>query len=155
MSDTHVKYLLMGGGLASSSAAEAIRALDVRGELMMVGQEINRPYHRPPLSKEYLRRQAGRETVFTKPGEWFAQNRIQLRTGRRVSHLDAMRKSVTLDSGQEISFDQLLIATGAMARHLTIPGAEMPNVFYLRTLEDVDRLHHAIDQAKRVKGSAH
>src|SRR5438128_1701718 len=118
MSDLHVKYLLIGAGLASSSAAEAIRGIDTRGELMMVGQEINRPYHRPPLSKEYLRRQAGRETVFTKPAEWFAKNQVQLRTGRRISHLDATRKSVTLDSGQDVTFDKLLIATGASPRHL-------------------------------------
>jgi 3-phenylpropionate/trans-cinnamate dioxygenase ferredoxin reductase subunit len=155
MSDIHVKYLLAGAGLASSSAAQAIRAIDKQGELMMIGQEINRPYHRPPLSKDYLRRQKKRDEVFTQSAEWFTSNHVQLRTGRQVAHLDAARKSITLDNGEGISFDRLLIATGASPRHLTIPGADLPNVFYLRTLEDAERIHHAIDQVRRLKDPPH
>ncbi|HEX8520960.1 MAG TPA: FAD-dependent oxidoreductase, partial [Tepidisphaeraceae bacterium] len=67
MSNPHVKYLLIGGGLASISAAEAIRDRDPQGELLMIGQEINRPYHRPPLSKEYLRREQSHDQLFTHP----------------------------------------------------------------------------------------
>ncbi len=148
MPNLHVKYILIGGGLAASSAAKAIRAIDPVGELMMLGQEVNRPYHRPPLSKEYLRREKPREEVFVVESAWFAENHVQLRTGSRATHLDTARETITLGSGEEISFDKLLLATGASAKHLDVPGGELANVFYLRTLEDSDRLHHAVEKAK-------
>jgi 3-phenylpropionate/trans-cinnamate dioxygenase ferredoxin reductase subunit len=154
MSIPHVKYLLIGGGLASSSAAEAIRQVDEAGSVLLIGQEISGPYHRPPLSKEYLRRQKPRAELFVSPPNWFEQQHITLRTGRRCAHLDVARMSATLDSGEEISFDQALLATGGSPARLEIPGADMPNVFYLRTLQDAERLQMAIDKAK-AEGRAH
>jgi NAD(P)H-nitrite reductase large subunit len=148
MSTLHVKYLLVGGGLAASSAAEAIRALDRGGALLLVGQEVNRPYHRPPLSKEFLRRDKERAELWVKPLGWYEENDVVLRTGHRVAHLDCERRAVTLSSGEEISFDRLLLATGAAPRPMKIPGADLPNIFYLRTIEDAERIQHAIDQAK-------
>jgi NADPH-dependent 2,4-dienoyl-CoA reductase/sulfur reductase-like enzyme len=149
--NAHVKYLLIGGGLASISAAEAIRQRDRQGELLIIGQEINRPYHRPPLSKEYLRRQKGHEELFTHPVSWYREQAIELRTGRRGARLDTARRAVTLDDAEEITFDLLLLATGASPKHLDIPGADLPNLFYLRTLEDAERLHHAMDQLERLR----
>src|SRR5690348_5812404 len=149
MNNLHVKYLLVGGGLASSSAVEAIREVDREGSLLLVGQEVNRPYHRPPLSKEFLRRQKDRRELFTHDPQWFEKNHVELRTGRRVSHLDAGRMIAILDSGEEISFDSLLLATGATPAPLKVPGSYLPNLFYLRTVDDCDLLHHAIDKALR------
>jgi NADPH-dependent 2,4-dienoyl-CoA reductase/sulfur reductase-like enzyme len=147
MSVQHVKYLLIGGGIASSAAARAIRALDSRGDLLMVGLEKSRPYNRPPLSKDYLRRQTERQALFDLPAEWFSDNHVMLRTGLRASQLDVGRRIVTLESGEGVSFDKLLLATGAAPVHLTIPGGDFPNVHYLRTLDDADRLHHAVEKA--------
>src|SRR5215468_4170949 len=112
MSSIHVKHLLIGGGLASSSAAVAIRKVDPRGEILIVGGEKVRPYNRPPLSKDFLRKQTLKSELFTLPPNWFSDNRVQLRTGTRASHLDTNRRVVTLESGQEVSFDNLLLATG-------------------------------------------
>lgn len=154
MSTQHVKYLLIGGGLASSSAAQAIRERDAKGSLMIVGQEINRPYHRPPLSKDYLRRESNRDALGTVEANWFVEHDVILRTGTRAARLDAGRNTVTLDNAEEIVFDRLLIATGAAPAPLTIPGAQLPNVYYVRTIEDIDRLHHAIDKAKK-EGQPH
>jgi 3-phenylpropionate/trans-cinnamate dioxygenase ferredoxin reductase subunit len=154
MNSSHVKYLLIGGGLASSTAAGAIRRLDPQGELMVVGQEQIRPYHRPPLSKAYLRQRMDRQELFVQPAGWFSDQRIQLRTGLRASHLDATRGAVSLANGERISYDKLLIATGMSPAHLTIPGADLPNIYYMRTLEDADRLHHALEKAKR-EGRVH
>ena len=148
MDNLHVKYLLVGGGLASSSAAEAIRATDNEGTILLIAQEVNRPYHRPPLSKEYLRRQKARSDLFAHDPGWFERNHVELRTGRRVSHLDVDRKAAIVDNGEDISFDHLLIATGAGPALLQVPGANLPNLFYLRTIDDCDVLHHAIDKAK-------
>jgi 3-phenylpropionate/trans-cinnamate dioxygenase ferredoxin reductase subunit len=154
MHNLHVKYLLVGGGLASSCAAEAIREADREGSILLINAEVNRPYHRPPLSKEYLRRQKPRAELFAHEPQWFEKNHVALQTGRRVSHLDVPRMTAVLDNGQEISFDRLLLATGATPVPLTIPGALLPNLFYLRTIDDCDVLHHAIDKAK-AEGRSH
>lgn len=147
MSNYHVKYLLVGGGVASSAAAEAIRAIDPEGAIVLVSQEIVRPYHRPPLSKAFLRHEKSREELFTHEGEWFHRHHIELRTGHRAAHLDVMRSAVTLDNGEVIAYDNLLLASGMAPRLLDVPGAEMPNLFYVRSLEDIYRLHKAIEKA--------
>jgi 3-phenylpropionate/trans-cinnamate dioxygenase ferredoxin reductase subunit len=154
MTKHHVKYLLVGGGVASSAAAQAIRERDREGEVLLITQESTRPYHRPPLSKEGLRNRQPRAAFFAQPPGWFEAHGVELRTGRRASHLDTSRQAVTLDDGNEISFDHLLLATGALPRHLTIPGYELPSLHYLRTFDDLERLQHAIDQAK-AEGRAH
>lgn len=148
MSTPHVKYLLVGGGVAASSAADAIRRIDRAGSIMLVGQEITRPYHRPPLSKQFLRHEVSRDALFTAPAESYAERQIELITGQRVSAIDAARRMVSLDSGKEICFDRLLLAIGATPIPLDLPGAALPNVFYLRSLEDADRLHASIEKAK-------
>jgi 3-phenylpropionate/trans-cinnamate dioxygenase ferredoxin reductase subunit len=148
MSHLHVKYLLAGGGIASSSAAVAIRKMDPVSPLLIIGQEANRPYQRAPLSKGYLRKTTSHSDLFTLPDGWFSANNVELRTGRRVAHLDTARCAVTLDNGKEISYDHLLLATGASATRLDVPGAQLPSLYYIRTLDDVERLIHAIDQAK-------
>lgn len=148
MSNLHVKYLLVGGGVASAAAAEAIRGIDVDGSILLVTQEINRPYHRPPLSKEYLRREKPRTELFVHPADWFERHHIELRTARNVTRVEPARESATLDNGEEISFDKLLLATGASPKVLQVPGAELPNTFYLRTMEDANRLHKAVEKAR-------
>ena len=149
MNRLHVKYVLVGGGLASSAAAQAIRPLDPEGSILLIAQEVNRPYHRPPLSKDYLLGLKTRSDLYAVDDLWFASNHVELRTGRHASRLDANRSSVTLDTGEEISFDRLLIATGGSPRPLRIPGAELPNLLYLRTIEDADRLRHAMEKSLR------
>jgi 3-phenylpropionate/trans-cinnamate dioxygenase ferredoxin reductase subunit len=148
MSQTHVKYLLIGGGVASHAAAAAIRQRDPVGAVMLVGQEISRPYHRAPLSKGFLRRELTRSALFTCGPEWYAQNFIQLHTGCRAAHLDTGRAVVAMDNGDSVSYDRLLLATGSVPRPLGLPGDTLPNVFYLRTIEDVEQIHKAIDKAK-------
>ncbi len=148
MNHGHVTYLLIGGGIASSAAAVAIRQRDPVSPVLMIGQEINRPYHRPPLSKDYLLRRTRHEALFTLGEQWMAQNHVELRTGRRVEHLDVARHTAILDNGQEISCDRMLLAIGAGPKRLNIPGSDLPNLFYVRSLDDVERLIHAIDKAK-------
>src|SRR5881394_3532709 len=117
MSAPHFKYILVGGGIASSSAAQAIRAIDTEGNVLLLGQEVNRPYHRGRQKQK---------DIFTLPDEWFIQHNVELRSGRRVSLLDTARRMVALDNGEEIAFDKLLIATGASPNRLKIPGADLP-----------------------------
>src|SRR4051794_37850382 len=99
MSAPHVQYLLLGAGPASASAAAAIRALDARAELMLIGQDRIGPYQRPPLSKLYLRQRWARHDLFIHPPTWYAEHHVQLRTGSRASHIDTARRIVILESG--------------------------------------------------------
>src|SRR5947209_18315355 len=123
----HVKYLLVGGGLASSSAAEAIRRVDRDGSIVLVGLEHTRPYNRPPLSKEFLRGAQSRDELFTVPIGWFSDANVELHTGLRAVQLDVARKTVALANGDVIAYDRLLLATGGSPKHLTIPGSHLPN----------------------------
>jgi NADPH-dependent 2,4-dienoyl-CoA reductase/sulfur reductase-like enzyme len=143
MSDGHVQYLIIGAGTAGDAAAESIREIDSAGSMMLVGQEINRPYHRHQLAGDYLLGTLDHESLFMHAPGWYAQQHIELRTGRIASHLDTSRQVVTLDDASEISFDSLLIATGATPRRLVTPGSELPNVYYLHSIADAERLRHA------------
>lgn len=148
MKRQHVHYLLLGGGVSAGEAAVAIRKLDRKNSAMMVTSESVRPYRRHQLSREYLRREIGREAMMTLPADWFSSQNVTLRTGRRASQIDVERHLVNLDNDEQILFDRLLIATGTVAKHLTIPGANLPGVHYLRTLDDADRLLNTIESAK-------
>jgi 3-phenylpropionate/trans-cinnamate dioxygenase ferredoxin reductase component len=147
MGDLHVKYLLIGGGLASFAAAAAIRQIDKQGPLLLIGQEINRPYRRGALSKTFLRRKEARSALFTCEPDWFVNHGVQLRTGLRAAHVDSGRSIVTLGDGETISYDRLLLATGCAPRPLNIPGERLPNVFTPRTVEDYEQLLTAAHKA--------
>ncbi len=147
MANAHVKYLLIGGGVASSAAALAIRELDAGGAMLLVGQEVNRPYDRRALSGDYLLGRKARAELFTLSDSWLSDHHVELRTRRRAAHLDPARRVAMLDSGEDVTFDKVLLATGATPNLLRVPGADLPNVYYLRTLEQADRLHHGIDKA--------
>lgn len=149
MSARHETYVIVGGGIAGSAAAQAIRLRDPRGSILLIGLEVNRPYNRPPLSSQYLLRKTTRGELSTLPLGWYADNAVQLATGKRVGRIDPARRMVILDAGDEILFDHLLIATGATPKRLHVPGAEMPGIYELRTIEDADRLLNAIDAARR------
>ncbi len=150
----HAKYLLIGGGIASSAAAQAIRERDHQASIVLIAQEPIRPYHRPPLSKDYLLGERKRPSLFTESPDWYDHHQVELYTGRRAVQLDVSRQAVLLDNGHDISFEKLLIATGGTARPLDIPGTDLPNVYMLRTVDDADRLRHAIDKA-RAEGHRH
>jgi 3-phenylpropionate/trans-cinnamate dioxygenase ferredoxin reductase subunit len=148
MSHSHFKYVLVGGGVGAESAVTAIRRVDAVSPVLMVGRESSRPYDRRGLSKSLIARDRPGAGEFLKPSCWFADHGVELRTGRRVSHLETGRQSVVLDNGQDVGYDFLLLATGASPARLDVPGASLPNLFYLRTLADSDRLGHAVDVCK-------
>lgn len=145
MERLHVKYLLIGGGIASSAAAESIRSLDKTESILLVAQEISRTYDRSPLSKGYLRRTTEKRELAAKQLGWYAEHGIQLRTGRRVAHIDVPRSCALIDNGDEVFFDSMMLATGAVPKPIGLTGGGLPNTFYLKTIADADRLHHAIE----------
>ncbi len=131
-----VKYLLLGGGLAASQAAKQIREADTSGPIILVGEEPYIAYDRPPLSKEFLRGEKPREQLFFDPESFYRDRGIELLLGVAARELDAATKTVRLASGDALSFEKALIATGGRPVQLKIPGADLPGVHYLRTLED-------------------
>ncbi len=137
--------IVVGASLAGATAAEALRTEGFDGRLLLIGTESARPYARPPLSKEYLRGEAGRDKVYVHDESFYAEHDIDLRLATTVTGLDAADRSLTLDDGSQLSFDRLLLATGAEPRRLAIPGSELDGIHYLRSVEDSDALRERLD----------
>jgi NADPH-dependent 2,4-dienoyl-CoA reductase/sulfur reductase-like enzyme len=136
-------FVIVGGGLAGAKAAETLRDEGFDGAIVLFGAEAERPYERPPLSKGYLNGDAERESVFVHPEQWYAEHDVDLRTGVTVDAVDPAGHTVAF-GGQTHGYDKLLLATGASARRIDIPGADLDGVFYLRTLGDSERLRSAL-----------
>jgi 3-phenylpropionate/trans-cinnamate dioxygenase ferredoxin reductase subunit len=144
-------FVIVGAALAGAKAAETLREEGFDGRIVLVGAERVRPYERPPLSKEYLRGEAGREKVWVHEDEGFyEQHDIELWTGRTATSLEAAAHELTLDGGETLRYDALLLATGAEPRRLPIQGADLDGVMYLRTVEDSDALRERIDRGGRM-----
>ena len=138
-------HVIIGASLAGAKAAETLREEGFDGRVVLVGAEEERPYERPPLSKDYLRGEAGREKVYVHAEGFYAEQDIELRLGRTAVSLDTANAQLKLDDGEELSYDRLLLATGAEPRRLELPGAELDGVFYLRSVQDSDALRERID----------
>jgi 3-phenylpropionate/trans-cinnamate dioxygenase ferredoxin reductase component len=143
-------FVIAGAGLAGAKAADTLRAEGFDGRVVLVGAEFERPYERPPLSKDYLRGEADRDAAYVHPPGFYDEQEIELRTGCHVTSLDPGRRRLGLDDGEQLGFDALLLATGAEPRRLRIPGAELDGVRYLRTLADSDALRERLATAGQV-----
>ncbi|HYX96767.1 MAG TPA: FAD-dependent oxidoreductase [Geodermatophilus sp.] len=133
-------FVVVGAGLAGVKAAETLREEGFDGPVVLVGAEPEPPYERPPLSKQYLLGRADRDSAFVHDAGWYAEHDVELRTGVRATRLDPAAHRLTLDTGEELGYARLLLATGASPRRLPVPGADLDGVRYLRTLADADRL---------------
>jgi NADPH-dependent 2,4-dienoyl-CoA reductase/sulfur reductase-like enzyme len=133
-------YVIVGAGLAGASAAKTLRQEGFTGPIRLIGAEAHRAYDRPPLSKDYLSGAADRDSVFVYPEDWYAEHDVELLLGTPVTRIDAARRLILTDAGKELAYSKLLLATGSSARRLSIPGADLPGVHYLRTLEDSETL---------------
>jgi 3-phenylpropionate/trans-cinnamate dioxygenase ferredoxin reductase component len=145
-----VKYLLIGGGLASLRAAQQIRSLDAQGSILIACEEPLPPYDRPPLSKGYLQGERAGDQLLLESTEKLAGDRIDYALSRVVGRLEPATKVATLADGEQIRFEKALIATGGRPIHLALPGAELGGIHYLRTAADAD----AIDADAREGGKA-
>src|SRR5215472_15779916 len=107
-----IDYLIIGGGVAGAAAAEAIRERGAGGRVVIITNDNERPYHRPPLSKEYLRGDQERREVFYQPVEWWNEHGVELVTNTIVIRLNPQAHTVTLDDGRTLGYRKLLLATG-------------------------------------------
>ncbi len=145
--------VIAGGGLAAAKAAQTLRDEEFDGEIVLLGAEPERPYERPPLSKGYLLGKDSRSSVYVHAAEWYAEHDVNLRQGVTVTAIDRGTATVAISGPAgdgEVSYDKLLLATGASPRRLTFPGSDADEVLYLRTVEDSDRLRSAFGRGTRV-----
>jgi 3-phenylpropionate/trans-cinnamate dioxygenase ferredoxin reductase subunit len=141
--------VVVGAGLAGAKAAEGARAAGYGGRVVLVGDEPALPYELPPLSKAVLRGDAGPASARVHGGGFYAEHGIELVAGRAV-RLDPASRQVELASGATLPFDAVVLAPGARARRLPVPGAELAGVHHLRTMDDALALRDAIRRAGRV-----
>ncbi|MDP9842462.1 3-phenylpropionate/trans-cinnamate dioxygenase ferredoxin reductase subunit [Streptosporangium lutulentum] len=143
-------FLIAGGGLAAAKTAEALRDQGFDGRILLVGDERDLPYERPPLSKGYLQGKTGRQKFVVHDDAWYRDHDIELRSGTAVTGIDRSGHQVTLSGGERIGYDKLLLATGASPRRLTVPGADLDGVLYLRTVRDSERIRDTLAAVSRV-----
>jgi 3-phenylpropionate/trans-cinnamate dioxygenase ferredoxin reductase subunit len=146
---TNVKYLLIGGGLACCEAAAAIRDHDNSGSVLMVGAEKHLPYNRPPLSKALLREEKAPEDILCRPAAFYREKNIKTVLGCHVTRLDVENHLASCSDGREICFEKALLATGGNPVKLKIPGCNLPELLYLRTLDDCLRLREQAQAGRK------
>lgn len=143
-------FVIVGASLAGAKAAETLRSEGFDGRVVLIGEEPVRPYERPPLSKGYLRGEAGFDDAAVHQQDFYRDQDIELRTSTTVTGLDPRSSEVVLEGGERMSFDRLLLATGASPRRLAVPGADLEGVHYLRTVADADALRARLATPSRL-----
>ncbi|HEY7206257.1 MAG TPA: FAD-dependent oxidoreductase [Methylomirabilota bacterium] len=143
------RIVIVGASLAGGSAAAGLRERGFEGEITLIGAERHLPYNRPPLSKGYLRGQDRFEDQLVNPAAFYKDQRISVRLGAPATAIDATRKTVTLDGGEAVPYDRLLVTTGGRNRTLTTPGAELPGIFQLRTVDECERIRAVATAGRR------
>jgi 3-phenylpropionate/trans-cinnamate dioxygenase ferredoxin reductase subunit len=145
-----VDVLLIGGGIASASAAAELRAQGFDGSIALVTRELEPPYRRPPITKDYLQGRSTREDAHVHSRDWYDEHGVELLTRTSVMALDPGARTVTLQSKEELAYGQALLATGAMVRRLAVDGAQLDGIHYLRALGNADALRRDAEGAERV-----
>ncbi|MFF9309303.1 NAD(P)/FAD-dependent oxidoreductase [Streptomyces sp. NPDC014748] len=153
MVDADQTFVIVGGGLAGAKAAETLRAEGFSGRVILICDERDHPYERPPLSKGYLLGKEERDTVFVHEPAWYARNDVELHLGQTVDAVDREAKTVHYgDDGTHVRYDKLLLATGAEPRRLDIPGTDLAGVHHLRRLAHAERLKGVLAHLGRDNG---
>ncbi len=143
-------FIIIGASLAGAKAAEELRTQGFDGRVVLIGSESERPYERPPLTKDYLRGESEREKAYVHEQGFYEDHQFELVLGSTVTGIDPAHARVALADGRELTYDRLLLATGAEPRRIPIAGAELDGVHYLRTLQDCDALRERLGTGGRV-----
>jgi len=141
--------VVVGGGLAGAKAAETLRSEGFDGRVVLIAEEPERPYERPPLSKDVLIGGKERDVIYVHDAGWYGEHDVELRTGTRAVSLDPAAHEVELAGGERLGYRALLLATGAAPRRLPLPGADLDGVHYLRTAADSDALKTSLASGDR------
>jgi 3-phenylpropionate/trans-cinnamate dioxygenase ferredoxin reductase component len=150
MSPESQTFVIVGASLTGAKAAEELRSQGFDGRIVLIGDEPELPYERPPLTKDYLRGESPRDKSQVHETGFYKQNEIELLTDVHVTAIEPAERRIQAEESPGFGYDQLLIATGAEPRRLDIPGADLEGVHYLRTLADCDGLRTLLDAGGRV-----
>ena len=150
MTDPKAKIVILGAGHAGGSAAAFLRQYGHQGPIVLIGNEPIAPYQRPPLSKAWLKGEADAASLALKDDDWYAEHDCDLRLGVTATSINRGTRTVFLSAGGAVTYDYLIIATGARARTLPIPGADLGGVLELRTAADAELLKAALGPGKRL-----
>jgi 3-phenylpropionate/trans-cinnamate dioxygenase ferredoxin reductase subunit len=142
--------LIIGGGQAGAQAIDTLRREGFSGRLVLVGDELELPYQRPPLSKKYLSGEMAADRLLFRHRSFYDEHRVELKLGRRAVRLDAAARQVELADGEKLTYERLLLCLGAESRRLTCPGAALQGVHYLRGLADVPPIQAGFKPQARV-----
>jgi len=142
-------FVVVGANLTGGRAVEGLRKEGFDGRIVLIGEEPDRPYFRPPLSKDVLRGESSADSVFVHPEEWYADHDVELMLGVRAEALDP-DGSLELSNGESLGFDRCLLATGGRPRVLDVPGKDLDGIYYLRTLRDAADLSGRLEQRPNV-----
>ena len=146
----NIKYLIIGGGIAGTTAAETIRKSDMEGTIAIVSDEPHRFYSRVMISKPpYFTGKIPEDRIFLKTVEWYEENHIEFIGGKTATALNTESKTITLDDGSEIIYEKLLLAIGAHARELSMDGSQKKGIFYMRTLKHCKEVKSWLPNAKK------
>jgi 3-phenylpropionate/trans-cinnamate dioxygenase ferredoxin reductase subunit len=148
--DLNSRVVIVGAGHAGGSAAAFLRQYGHTGPIVLIGDEPLLPYQRPPLSKAWLKGEADADSLQLKPSSWYEEAGVSLRLGGVAVSINRGAKTVTLASGEHLPYDYLILATGARARALPLPGADLTGVLALRTAADAEALKGALGPGKRL-----
>jgi 3-phenylpropionate/trans-cinnamate dioxygenase ferredoxin reductase component len=148
--ERHVDHLLIGGGIAGATAAQTLREQGAEGSIMLVGRELDPPYHRPPISKGYLQGRETRAETLIHEADWWAANDVDLLTRTSVVEIDPVSRTARLSTKETVEFATALLATGAMVRRLGVTGSELDGIHYLRALANADAIRRDTEDAERV-----
>jgi 3-phenylpropionate/trans-cinnamate dioxygenase ferredoxin reductase component len=143
-------FIIAGASLAGAKAVEELRARGFDGRLLLVGAEPERPYERPPLTKDYLRAESPRDKVYVHAEGFYAEQQVELLTDTSVTAVDPVASTVSLGDGRNLRFDRLLLSTGAEPRQIPVAGADLEGLHYLRSLSDCDALRARLDAGGHV-----
>jgi len=133
-------FVIIGGGMAGGNAAATLRDEGFSGPVVLLTREPGVPFGRPPLSKTYLRSEEDLAGWYVRPASWYAEHDVELRNGVVVAAVDVAAHTVTLDSGAELRYEKVLIATGGRNRRIRADGAGLPGIHYLRTVAECDSI---------------
>lgn len=133
-------FAIVGASLAGAKAAESLRDNGFTGRIVLIGEETERPYERPPLSKGYLLGNEPRDKAYVHDTQWYTEHDVELLLGVRATDLDVAGHTLTLDGYEPLTYDKLLLTTGSRPRRLDVPGADLLHVRSLRTLPEADAL---------------
>lgn len=150
MSDLDKRIVIVGAGHAGGTVAALLRQWGWTGPITMIGEEVYRPYQRPPLSKAWLKGEANAEDLELRPASFYVENDIALRLSTHVESVDSNNRDVILKGGERVPYDKLILATGARPRRLPLPGADLKGVFELRGADDAEALKASLGPGKRI-----